>query len=307
MPSPGGPGGGFGPSPFGPGSGPPAPPTGASCAETLSCTIADFEAMSIAERQAFADEFTRRWGEPLGASDRYANVGGVLHFFRDDQLGQQGSWVSWVDASILHGIERGAATQMGMPGGTQGNPGADRWAAYFRYVHDTGDADSDKADRLWSQGEQASTRNGYQVAGQEGAPSPGLPELSFAGGGEIYRYVLRHEGTAKDVADAAGTAAGTTVGGPAAGRLLGALGREGVNDFFDPSNPAPSYLGGHVMHGGGQYVQGTGQVLQGLGTHDPGTAWHGLQNQVHGGAESLRYGAEGVADGVKWLVHNPFD
>ena len=281
MPTPGGPSAGFGGGGPGPSPGVPRPRSGDDCALTLSCTIADFQAMSIPERTRFATAFDRLYGRRLTTGGRFANVGGVLRFFDDDGLGGQGTWVSWVDASILHGFERGAAMQLGRPGGSQGNPGADAWERYFSHQQSTSGDSGDTSDRLWSEAEQASTRNGYGVANDQGT-GPGIPEAAFAGGGEIYRWGLRHETGVKEAA------------GVVAGPVLGPLAVRAVDDFADPSNPWPSYLGGHVMHGGGQYVQGQIRLLT-------GNPVGGVYDVASGGVEVARYGGEGVVKAGGWL------
>jgi hypothetical protein len=71
---------------------------------------------------------------------------------------------------------------MSLPGGSQGNPGADQWQLYFVTLGSARSAAAiprEEVDRLWSLGEQRSTRNGYRVAGDRGT-SPDLPAVSFA-------------------------------------------------------------------------------------------------------------------------------
>jgi len=275
-------------------------PTGKSCAETLACTIDDFNLMSIDERRAFVAEFQRLYGARFYSSGKWNNIDGVLQFFSDDHLGAPGSWESWVDSSILHGFERGAAIALGRPGGDQGNPGADRWFLYFNTMERTrGQIPKAAADRLWSEGEQASTEHGYGVAARHGT-SPGLPELAFAGGGEVYRWILRHEGEIDDGLEAAGRS--NPLLWPAT-----QLGREALADFTDPANRYPSYLGGHIMHGSGQVLEGQGKILGGLALRDPQMLGEGMIDTARGGTEVVRHGGEAVARGASWLWNNPFN
>ncbi|HZD16293.1 MAG TPA: hypothetical protein VE196_14460 [Pseudonocardiaceae bacterium] len=264
------------------GAAPVGPATGRSCAATLACTIDDFNGMSIGERRAFAAEFQRLYGMQFYSSGKWNNVDGVLQFFRDDGLGKPGSWVSWVDSSILDGFERGAALALHRPGGDQGNPGADRWYLYFSTMeHTRGNVAKEDADRLWSEGEQTSTEHGYAVAAGHGA-SPGLPELSFAGGGEVYRWILRHEGQINS-------------------DIPWPIGREALRDFTDPANRYPSYIGGHIMHGGGQTLNGGWEFGSGLILHDPRRAVQGVVDTAEGGAEVIDYGGKAVARSAVWL------
>jgi len=279
---------------------PTASPTGKSCAETLACTIDDFNSMSIDERRAFVAEFQRLYGARLYVEGKWNNIDGVLQFFSEDNLGRPGTWESWVDSSILHGFERGAAIALGRPGGDQGNPGADRWFLYFQTMLFTrGGIPKAEQDKLWSEGEQASTEHGYRVAAEHGS-SPGLPELAFAGGGEVYRWILRHEGQIDEGLETVGRA------NPFLWPLT-QLGREALGDFTDPANRYPSYLGGHIMHGGGQVLEGGGEMVGGFVRRDPRMLGEGVIDTGKGGAEVIRYGGEAVVRGAGWLWNNPFD
>lgn len=275
-------------------------PTGKSCAETLACTIDDFNSMSINERRAFVTEFQRLYGARFYSAGKWNNIDGVLQFFSDNRLGEPGTWESWVDSSILHGFERGAAIALGRPGGNQGNPGADSWFLYFNTMALTRGAISKAAqDRLWSEGEQASTEHGYGVAARQGA-SPGIPQLAFAGGGEVYRWILRNESPI----DASLETVGRT--NPVLWPVT-QLGRAALNDFTDPANRYPSYLGGHIMHGGGQMLEGEGRIVGGLALRDPRMLGQGVIDTARGGAEVVRYGGEAVVRGAGWLWNNPFN
>jgi hypothetical protein len=275
------------------------PPTGKSCAETLACTIDDFNSMSIDERRAFVAEFQRLYGARFYSEGKWNNIDGVLQFFSDDNLGRPGTWESWVDSSILHGFERGAAIALGRPVGDQGNPGADRWFLYFNTMELTrGGISKAEQDRLWSEGEQASTGHGYEVAARRGT-SPGLPELSFAAGGEVYRWILRHEGQIDTALETAGRTK------PFLWPVT-QLGREALHDFTAPANRYPSYLGGHIMHGGGQILEGGGEVVGGLVLRDPRMLGEGVIDAAQGGAEVVRHGGEAVVRSGGWLWDHTF-
>lgn len=69
---------------------------------------------------------------PLKSSDCFAAIEGVIVFFMEEGLGAEGSWVSYTDAGIIEGIQRGAAIALGKSTETGGNPGSERWADYFR-------------------------------------------------------------------------------------------------------------------------------------------------------------------------------
>lgn len=270
------------------------PLTGKSCAETLACTIDDFNSLSIDERRAFVTEFQRLYGELFHSKGKWNNIDGVLQFFDEDHLGKPGTWESWVDSTILHGFERGAAMALGRSGGDQGNPGADRWFLYFRTMR-RGDSDISKADqdRLWSEGEQASTEHGYGVAAEHGVPHR-PPELSFAAGGEVYRWILRHEGQIDK-----GLAIAEIID-PFSWPVTH-LEREALRDFTDPTNRYPSYLGGHIMHGIGQAGQGEFEIASGFLFNDPRNLGKGIVDMAKGDLEVNRYGVEAIVRGAGWL------
>lgn len=68
---------------------------------------------------------------PLNASDRFRAIEGVIVFFLGENLGAPGSWISYVDAGIVEGIQRGGAIALGYSTETGGNPGSQVWATYF--------------------------------------------------------------------------------------------------------------------------------------------------------------------------------
>lgn len=255
------------------------------CAEHLTCSIGTFNKMSIDERKEFVVTFQRRWGERFDSGDKFHDVEGVLDVFADTGEGKTNTWTSWVDSSILHGFERGMAIAAGKPGGSQGNPGADKWASYFRYAKNN-PGDSDENRKRWSEAEQASTEHGYDVARDHGTV-PSIPTKAFALGGEAFRYGMRHMAAMRT----AGRIAGGTICGTVPLTLFQSkcqeIGEHAVQDFLDPSDSGPSYYGGHVIHGGGEMVEG---AL----TLDPIETGSGI-------VEVGRYGAEGTAKGVSWL------
>ena len=178
-------------------------PTGRDCAATLACTIDDFDRMSVAERRRFVDEFQRLYGEKFNSRGKWNSVAGVLHFFADDDLGASGTWVSLVDSSILNGFEQ--------------------WQLYFGHPGQRpqrrGDPEGGGRPALepWRAALDPQRRPG---GGRRGT-SPDLPAVSFALGGEAYRWILRNERAVEPFDDQV------------------PLGREAFRDFTDPANPYP--------------------------------------------------------------------
>jgi len=161
--------------------------TPADCAVALDCTAEDINLMSMAERLTFVRAMQSGVGAGLGVGDRWRNIEGVITFFRDKGLGAPGSWVSYVDAGIVEGIERGLAIAVDPSADDFGNPGSRLWAAYITAEH----PDRAAHDRAWSKAEQASTEHGVAVAESHGQYAT-VVERRFYLFSETYRWALRN-------------------------------------------------------------------------------------------------------------------
>ena len=165
--------------------------TPAGCAAVLDCTAADIDLMSMPERLEFVRAMQAGPAARLGAPDRWRNIEGVIMFFRDRQLSAPGSWMSYVDAGIIEGIERGIAIALGRSGGDFGNPGSARWARYLTRLS-RGELTTRSAhDRAWSEAEQASTEHGNVLAEQHGQYATTV-EWRFYQFSQMYRWTLRN-------------------------------------------------------------------------------------------------------------------
>jgi hypothetical protein len=168
--------------------------TPADCAAALDCSIADIDLMTMDERLEFVRGMQSGHGAALGHPDSWRNIEGVITFFRDHQLGASGTWVSYVDAGIVEGIERGLALARGQDGGDFGNPGSAKWARFI-----TGDwATRAEHDKAWSEAEQASTEHGVVVAESHGQFATDVEER-FYQFSETYRWALRNRPVALDL------------------------------------------------------------------------------------------------------------
>ena len=103
-------------------------------------------------------------------------------------MGKNGTWSSWVDASILHAIAQGMAMHKGYE---VSNPtrGGQAWSVFFgaEAEVETQSKESDEAlEKLWASAEQASTEAGYGLAALHGAEANGM-ESVLAGVTEVYR------------------------------------------------------------------------------------------------------------------------
>ncbi|HEX2130278.1 MAG TPA: hypothetical protein VHH15_01865 [Actinophytocola sp.] len=172
--------------------------TPAECVAALDCTAEDINLMTMAERLEFVRGMQSGPGALLGVTDRWRNIEGVITFFRDKGLGAPDSWVSYVDAGIVEGIERGLAIALGRSTDDFGNPGSALWAAYVTGVAEGSFATRGAHDRAWSAAEQASTEYGVVLAERHGQYATPVEER-FYQFSETYRWTLRNRPFALDL------------------------------------------------------------------------------------------------------------
>jgi hypothetical protein len=210
-----------------------------SCESTLDCGITEINQMSMAERLRFVRDMQSGPAAALGATDRWRNIEGVITFFRDRDLGAPDSWVSYVDAGIVEGVERGIAIALGRSTDTGGNPGSAKWASYLTRLSTGQLATRAAHDKAWGEAEQASTDYGNAVAEAHGVPATAA-EWRFYQFSEVYRWALRNRPVALDL---------LAVYGPLIDPDL-ARARVPFYDWFtDVSESAPSYKGCELAYG----------------------------------------------------------
>jgi hypothetical protein len=215
------------------------PRTPAECAEALDCTAADINLMTMAQRLEFVRAMQSGPAAALGATDRWRNIEGVITFFHDHRLGPSGSWVSYVDAGIVEGIERGIAIALGRSSDTFGNPGSARWASYLTRLSTGQFATRTAHDRAWSEAEQASTEHGDALAAAHGQWATPV-ERRFYQFSEVYRWALRNRPVVLDLLFVYGAL------------IHPELARQRVpfyDWFTDVSESAPSYRGCEMAYG----------------------------------------------------------
>lgn len=213
--------------------------TPAECAAALDCTAADIDLMSMPERLEFVRAMQAGPAARLRATDRWRNIEGVITFFRDHHLGPSGSWVSYVDAGIVEGIERGIAIALGHSTDTFGNRGSAKWASYLTR-HAAGELTTRAAhDRAWSEAEQASTEHGVALAEAHGQFATPV-EWRFYQFSELYRWTLRNRPFVLDL---------LAVYGPLIHPDLARLRAPFYDWFTDVSRSAPSYKGCEMAYG----------------------------------------------------------
>jgi hypothetical protein len=207
--------------------------TPADCAAALDCAAADIDLMTMAQRLEFVRAMQAGPAAQLGASDRWRNIEGVITFFRDRRLGASGSWVSYVDAGIVEGIERGIAIALGRSTDGFGNPGSAKWASYATRLSRGELAARSAHDRAWSEAEQASTEHGVALAASHGQYATAV-EQRFYQFSEVYRWTLRNRPFALDL---------LTVYGALIHPDLVRLRVPFYDWFTDVRNSSPSYHG----------------------------------------------------------------
>ncbi|OXM61473.1 MULTISPECIES: hypothetical protein [Amycolatopsis] len=216
-----------------------APATAATttCANTLTCTAEDINGMTIAQRLAFVRALSAGPAADIvpGYAPRWRNIEGVLRFFADRELGEPGTWVSYVDAGILEGIERGIALARGDSTDTFGNPGASLWASYLTRLRDGRLSLRSVHDRAWSEAEQASTEYGVALAERVHGVAATPVEERFYQFSEFYRWTLRNRPMLLDLL--------TPPVGPGDQRQLTFL-----DWFTDVTNDVPAHRGSHLAY-----------------------------------------------------------
>jgi hypothetical protein len=140
----------------------------------------------------------------------FNNIQGILQAFEEEGVGAPGSWLSLVDAGILHAIQDGYAWSENEINSSE-NSGADEWKTFFDALHGYGDfgrnpADDATIESLWSRAEKEGTAYGETVLANGIEPS--VSELVFMGIGHLYRGV----GTAPNGGAGAGAAVGGSIG-----------------------------------------------------------------------------------------------
>ncbi|HET9143836.1 hypothetical protein [Actinophytocola sp.] len=216
-----------------------APRSPAECAAALDCTAAEIDLMSMAQRLEFVRAMQSGPASALGAMDRWRNIEGVITFFRDRGLGSPGTWVSYVDAGIVEGIERGIAIALGRSTDGFGNPGSARWASYLTRLSRGELAARSAHDRAWSEAEQAATDHGIALAAAHGQFATPV-EQRFFQFSEVYRWTLRNRPFALDLLFFYGPLIHPDLAGQ----------RVPFYDWFtDVAESAPSYKGCEIGYG----------------------------------------------------------
>ncbi|MCJ1467104.1 hypothetical protein MMC07_005726 [Pseudocyphellaria aurata] len=138
-------------------------PTVPACWTGLKCSFHQIEEMSLSTRLSYVQYMETRFA-PLNAGNQFRAIEGVIKFFISKGLGGPGTWVSYVDAGIVEGIQRGGAIALGIGTSKGGNPGSERWADFLTKMKHKELEDRNDHDHEWSVSEQAATDYGKTTA-----------------------------------------------------------------------------------------------------------------------------------------------
>ena len=176
-----------------------APGTPQYCIETMTCTIADFNGMTMDQRLQFIRGLSDGPAQQFRSGFKYWRaIEGVIEFFNDRGLGKPGTWISYVDGGILQGTERGIAMAAGMDSaGDMGNQGADYWRTFLLDLQAGRLGDRISLDHEWGLAEQQSTDAGVNYA--VGRASPSNLENNWFNWSQVFRYVMINEASIRNI------------------------------------------------------------------------------------------------------------
>lgn len=171
---------------------------------------------------------------PLRCGNQFRAIEGVIRFFIDERLGAPGTWVSYVDAGIVEGIQRGGAIALGLSTNDGGNPGSARWADFMRKMRDGAFSSRDAHDAAWSNAEESATEYGRR-RGDAAASPPSNQTLRWFKFTQLFRAIMRGR--------AAFRAAFLAVAPLGIGTLLQAVIDAFLDWLTDITNPLPTLCG----------------------------------------------------------------
>lgn len=102
--------------------------------------------------------------------------------------------MSYVDAGIVEGIQRGGNIALGMGGGEGGNPGSLRWANFMTRMKNGELRERGDHDYAWSRAEQAATEYGKKLGDAKGL-KVGLQLQLWYWSTQLFRWIMRNRGT----------------------------------------------------------------------------------------------------------------
>lgn len=217
---------------------PPTPPSWPECRKTLSCTFAQIEKTSMQERLDYVRYMQSDHFGPLKSGNQFRAIEGVIRFFMGKNLGAPGTWVSYVDAGIVEGIQRGGAVALGLSTEDGNNPGTRLWADFLRKMKAGSLNNRDEHDNAWSTAEQAATEYGKKTAEDRGLRANGqtMRWYKFT---QLFRAIMRNRAQARKV---------ISDNAPFLIRIpLRAALDAFLNWLTDITNDKPTYCGGNAV------------------------------------------------------------
>jgi len=158
-------------------------------------SLKQFEQISERQRIRWLDRFA----DYYQLEDWFEGIRGVLMAGRATSFMDPGTWSSWVDAGILHGIQEGMSIYKGRIEESR-NPGAMRWGQFFAAFYRESDsatigrADVAQLKSLWAASETESTAFGRSLAEHRGLHPNGGEEAVYEWA-SLWRNTVRWGGT----------------------------------------------------------------------------------------------------------------
>lgn len=117
------------------------------CWKTLSCSFTQIEESTVSDRLAYV-QYLQTLFVPLNAGDQFRPFEGLINLTASADVGEPGTWASYVLAGIVEGIQRGGATALGNGTSDAGNPGSKLWADFLTKLKNKQLADRDVCEFL---------------------------------------------------------------------------------------------------------------------------------------------------------------
>lgn len=119
-----------------------------ACWAALSCGFRKIEASSMQSRLRYVRYMQATHFKPLKSDNQFRSIEAVIDWFIIQNVGAKGTWISYVDAGIVEGIQRGGALALGKGTSTGGNPGSRMWENFFRKMRAGPVMNRDVSERL---------------------------------------------------------------------------------------------------------------------------------------------------------------
>ncbi|GAA5027455.1 hypothetical protein [Actinopolymorpha pittospori] len=161
------------------------------CVNKLDAIAEEINHWSMSERLEFLQGI-RTVAAALGAGERWRNLEGVIAFFRDHEMGGPGTWVSYVNAGVLEGVERGVAIALGYSVDEFDNAGSAAWAEYLTQLRDGRLATPGLHNEAWSRAKEIGTDAGLVLAEKRNGLKPTIQEQQFLRFAQIYNWGMRN-------------------------------------------------------------------------------------------------------------------